>query len=65
MDLENGGTIASNLDALYGYCVNRLVFANARNDMAALDEVARLIEPVVNGWQQIEGKGPAYLRPVQ
>ncbi len=65
LDLTNGGTIAANLDALYEYCVSRLVMANARNDVAALDEVASLIEPVASGWKQIEGKGPAYLRAVQ
>ncbi|MDZ7919927.1 flagellar export chaperone FliS [Rhodoferax sp.] len=64
LDLERGGEIASNLNALYDYCVNRLVLANARNDEAGLDEVAGLIEPVANGWKQIQGKTPAYLRPV-
>lgn len=64
LDLESGGTIAANLDKLYEYCVLRLVFANARNDLAALDEVASLFEPVANGWKQIQGNGPAYLRPV-
>ena len=64
LDLEKGGEIASNLDALYTYCVHRLVQANARNDVDALDEVARLIEPVASGWKQIKGEGPAYLRQV-
>lgn len=64
LDLEKGGEIASNLHALYTYCVQRLVQANARNDVAALDEVARLIEPVASGWKQIKGEGPAYLRQV-
>nr|WP_315480844.1 flagellar export chaperone FliS [uncultured Rhodoferax sp.] len=64
LDLERGGEIAANLNALYDYCVNRLVLANARNDEAGLDEVAGLIEPVANGWKQIQGKTPAYLRPV-
>ena len=64
LDLAQGGDIAKNLFALYEYCVTRLVMANARNDMAALDEVARLIEPVANGWKMIKGQGPAYLQPV-
>jgi flagellar protein FliS len=64
LDLEKGGEIASNLHAVYEYCVARLVMANARNDMSALDEVLRLIDPIASGWKQIEGKGPAYLRPV-
>jgi flagellar protein FliS len=64
LDLEKGGEIAANLNALYEYCVTRLLMANVRNEIAALDEVSKLIEPVVSGWKQIEGKGPAYLRPV-
>lgn len=64
LDLQNGGEIAKNLHALYDYCVNRLVYANAKNDVIALDEVSRLIEPVASGWKQIRGEGPAYLRPV-
>lgn len=64
LDLQNGGEIAVNLDNLYAYCVTRLVTANLRNDKDALDEVGRLIEPVADGWRQIKGNGPAYLRPV-
>ena len=64
LDLEKGGEIAANLNAVYEYCVNRLVMANARNDVAALDEVSKILEPVISGWKQIDGKGPAYLRPV-
>ena len=64
LDLEKGGDIAANLNAVYEYCVNKLVMANAKNDLASLDEVLRLIEPIASGWKQIEGNGPAYLRPV-
>jgi flagellar secretion chaperone FliS len=64
LDLEKGGEIAANLNSVYEYCVNRLLMANAKNDMAALDEVHSLISPIASGWKQIDGKGPAYLRPV-
>lgn len=64
LDLSKGGELASNLKNLYEYCVGRLVFANAKNDLALLDEVKRLIEPVASGWKQIDGHGPAYLKPV-
>ena len=53
LNLEQGGELAVNLDRLYGYCVLRLTQANARNDAAALDEVLRLVEPLVDGWRQI------------
>lgn len=64
LDLDQGGEIASNLFALYDYCITRLVLANSRNDLAALQEVADLIEPVADSWKQIKGAGPAYLRAV-
>jgi flagellar protein FliS len=38
--------------------------ANVRNEVAALDEVSRLIDLVASGWKQIDGQGPAYLKPV-
>ncbi len=53
LNLEQGGQLAANLQELYGYCVVRLTQANARNDLAALDEVFRLIEPVASGWKQM------------
>jgi flagellar secretion chaperone FliS len=64
LNLEAGGELAANLHALYTYCVNRLTVANVRNDVTAIEEVGRLIEPVASGWKQIDGQGPAYLKPV-
>jgi flagellar protein FliS len=64
LNLEEGGQIAQNLDALYDYCINRLALANARNDVKIIDEIMALIEPVASGWKQISGQGPAYLKPV-
>jgi flagellar protein FliS len=64
LNLEQGGDIAGNLSALYVYCVNRLTIANIKNDVTALEEVSRLIEPIASGWKQINGQGPAYLQPV-
>jgi flagellar secretion chaperone FliS len=53
LNLDQGGEIARNLNDLYGYCVLRLTQANARNDLAALDEVMRLVEPIASGWTQM------------
>ncbi len=58
LNLEQGGPLATNLQELYSYCVLRLTQANARNDVAALDEVVRLVEPVASGWKQM-GQTPA------
>jgi flagellar protein FliS len=42
--------------------VVRLTQANARNDDAALAEVQRLIEPLVNSWKQIGASAYPQLR---
>ena len=54
LDRENGGELAQNLGALYDYCLQRLIQANIRNDDAILEEVARLIEPIAQGWNEIK-----------
>lgn len=64
LDLAKGGDLAANLDALYEYCASRLIFANLKSDVAILDEVSALIAEVASGWKQINGPGPAYLKPV-
>ena len=56
LNLKQGGELATNLNGLYGYCVQRLTHANSRNDDAVLAEVSRVIEPVAQGWKQMGGK---------
>ena len=53
LNLQDGGEIAANLHRLYSYVALRLTEANLRNDAAALEECAQLIEPVRSAWQQI------------
>ncbi len=50
---EVGGDLAANLDALYDYLQRRLLQANLENDVAALDEAARLLREVKDGWDAI------------
>lgn len=53
LNLAQGGELAVNLSALYGFCVEQLTKANMTNDAAALADVARVIEPLADGWKQI------------
>lgn len=53
LDKNVGGELAQNLDALYGYMCTRLLQANANNDMAALDEVSRLLGDLKGAWDSI------------
>ncbi len=53
LDHKAGGEIASNLDALYDYMSRRLMQASVENDVEILDEVARLLNTIKNGWDNI------------
>ena len=52
----SGGALTANLSSLYGYVSLRLTQANLNNDVAALDECVKLMEPVRSAWLAI---GPA------
>ena len=53
LDFEKGGKLAAELEALYDYMERTLFEANARNDVAKLDEVASLLRQVKEGWDGI------------
>ena len=53
LNREQGGELAMNLGALYDYCIQRLTYANLRNDVQAVEEGVSLVEPVAQGWQEI------------
>ncbi|MBS0440728.1 MAG: flagellar export chaperone FliS [Proteobacteria bacterium] len=53
LNKKDGGRIAADLDALYAYIGMRLTYANLHNDLDALDECARLMEPVRSAWSAI------------
>lgn len=53
LDHNLGGELAANLDSLYDYVQRRLLQANLENDVAALDEAARLLREVKSGWDAI------------
>ena len=53
LDTEAGGDLAERLDALYEYMGRRLLFANLKNDPAALKEVWSLLNELKTAWEQI------------
>lgn len=62
LDKKAGGDLAQNLAALYEYMCRRLLEANIKNDVAALDEVSKLLSELKEAWEKIR---PAAVQPVK
>lgn len=60
LDAQAGGALAERLGALYEYMGSRLLYANLRNDPAALEEVSKLLREIRGGWEEI-ASDPAVL----
>lgn len=56
LDIEQGGELAERLSALYDYMASRLLWANLKNDLPALQEVQGLLEELAGAWRQIAPK---------
>ena len=53
LNIEAGGEIAGNLEALYEYMSRRLVEANASDSVEVLDEVAALLGEIREAWEEV------------
>ena len=53
LDFEKGGEIARNLDAIYNYMQRRLLDAEVKRDIKAIDEVAGMLEELKAAWEEI------------
>ena len=53
LDMEKGGEVAANLEALYGYMLRRLLDVDIRNDARAAEEVINLLEPLCSSWSEL------------
>ena len=61
LDVEAGGEMALQLDALYEYMSNRLLLANLKNKPELLEEVGRLLAELQEAWELIAQ--PANFQP--
>ncbi len=53
LDMERGGEIAQNLEALYDYMQRQLLQANLKDKPENIDEVLSLIAEIRSGWMAI------------
>ena len=51
LDYDVGGELASNLEGLYRYMLNQILFANVENDSRRLEEVIALLSTLKDGWE--------------
>lgn len=62
LDEERGGELAANLRSLYDFCIFRITDANLKNDVAIVDEVIRVIQPVADSWNAIRNEVTGHAR---
>jgi len=53
LDLEQGGEVAANLDALYDYMLRSIMSANSQNDADKVQEVMNLMLEIKQGWSEM------------
>jgi len=53
LNVQVGGELAERLHALYDYMARRLLHANLHNDLAAIEEVSRLLGELRSAWEEI------------
>ncbi|BDM63795.1 flagellar protein FliS [Shewanella sp. NFH-SH190041] len=53
LNMEDGGEIAINLNALYDFLLRRISEANMNNDARAIDDVMDILRTLKEGWDAI------------
>jgi len=59
LDIEKGGEVAEQLDNLYTYISSRLLDVTLKQDIAACDEVHKLLSTLREGWAQAALQPPS------
>src|SRR5262245_3268599 len=59
LNMEEGGEVAQSLDKLYGFVRDRLMDASIRQDVRPIDEAARVLTTLREGWAEISNGATA------
>ena len=59
LDFEQGGAIATNLDALYAFALGQLFELNRTPDVAKVDAIVRIMSELRDAFAQIVGGAPS------
>ncbi len=53
LDLEQGGEVAANLNALYDYMISGIMTANRNSDVEKVQELMNLMLEIKQGWSEM------------
>lgn len=53
LSMEDGGDIATNLDALYDFMIQQIYKANQENSPEPIDDVIDMLREIKSAWEQI------------
>jgi len=53
LDFEKGGSVAKNLDSLYNYMLRRIIDADLKKNVGAIDEVIAMLSELKTAWEEI------------
>ena len=63
LNFEKGGSIAKGLDSLYNYMLRRIIHADLKNDVRAVDEVIGMLTELKAAWEEIFYRQDNGIRP--
>jgi len=63
LNSEKGGSIAKGLDSLYNYMLRRIIHADLKNDLRAIDEVIGMLTELKAAWEEIFFQQDRGIRP--
>ncbi|BCD59942.1 MULTISPECIES: flagellar export chaperone FliS [unclassified Nitratiruptor] len=52
LDFEKGGEIAKNLDAIYAFCIDEIIKANATNKVEYINNALEVLKPIAEGFKE-------------
>lgn len=63
LNLEKGGEFAKKLSAFYSYFVEKIIMANACNNVDGLDEIIPLVNEIKEAWEKMDNNDPGESSP--
>jgi len=56
LDFEKGAEVAKNLDAVYSFMTQKIIEADMKKDMAAIDSVIDMLSELLSAWETLPKK---------